>query len=244
MNPSNRGQGAFEYLMAYGWAIIVLLIIGATLWYLGVFNVEQAGATVSGFSKIRPLGPSILLTPDGNFSGVFVNGAGYVINITNITITNLIGPPVKECIITNGTENKIRRDEQFWIRATDCVDGIRPRGNPYTIYVNISYSGRVGSTDISRQEKGIIHGFYEFHLQITTTSVTTTTLVSTTSTTLTTTTLTTTTSTTTTSTTSTAVATTSIASSSVMICSTVYDCGDSDSICPEDYGVSCADPDC
>jgi len=243
MNPSNRGQGAFEYLMAYGWAIIVLLIIGATLWYLGVFNVEQTGTTVSGFSKIRPLGPSVLLTPDGNFSGVFVNGAGYVINITNLTILNLLGPPAQGCSVTNGTGHK-RADEQFWIRANNCTNGIKQRGNPYTLYVNISYSGRVGGTDISRREKGVIHGFYEFYLQIATTTVTTTTSIPTTSTTSTPTTSTSTTSTPTTSTTSTAIATTSIPSSSVMICSTVYDCGDSDSICPGDYGVSCADPDC
>jgi len=243
MNPGNKGQGAFEYLMAYGWAIIVLLIIGATLWYLGVFNVEQMGVTVSGFSKIKPLETSILLTPDGNFSGIFVNGAGYVINVSNITITNMVGPPSKECNITNGTGNK-RRDEQFWIRATDCVDGVRPRGTPYTLYVNISYSGRVGGTDISRLERGAIHGFYEFYLQITTTSVTTTTSTSTTSTSTTSTSTTSTSTSSTTSTSTTAVATTSIASSSVMICSGVYDCGDSDSVCPENYGVTCSDPDC
>ncbi len=238
MNSGNRGQGAFEYLMTYGWAIIVILIIGATLWYLGVFDVRQKVTTFSGFSKIKPLESSLLLTPDGNFSGIFVNGAGYPVNITNITIVNLVGPPHKKCNITNGTGNK-RKDEIIPVNANKCTYRLRQVGDPYVLQVNISYIGSVGGTDIPRHEKGVIRGFYDFYLQIVTTSVTTTTSTSTTSTS---TTSTSTTSTSTTSTTSTS--TTSIASSGVMICSGIYNCGDSDSICPGDYGVTCTDPDC
>jgi len=238
LNKTGSGQGAFEYLMTYGWAVIVILIMGATLWYLGIFEVEERAITVSGFSKIRPLAPSILVTPDGNFSGIFVNGAGYVINITNITILNLVGPPRKKCDITNGTGNK-REGEAFWIRGNDCVDSPKSQGNPYTLSVNISYIGVVSGAEISRQETGVIHGFYEFHITITTSTVTTTTSTTTTSTSTTSTTSTTTTTTSTTSTT-----TTSIAAQSVVICGTFYNCGDSDNVCPQDYGISCADLDC
>ena len=34
-----KGQAAMEYLMTYGWAILVIVIVLAALWYLGVFNV-------------------------------------------------------------------------------------------------------------------------------------------------------------------------------------------------------------
>jgi hypothetical protein len=36
-----RGQVAMEFLMTYGWAIIVILIAIAGLWMLGVFNVDS-----------------------------------------------------------------------------------------------------------------------------------------------------------------------------------------------------------
>ena len=36
-----RGQSAMEYLMTYGWAILVVLIVLAALFYLGVFNKKS-----------------------------------------------------------------------------------------------------------------------------------------------------------------------------------------------------------
>jgi hypothetical protein len=38
-----RGQAAMEYLMTYGWAILVIVIVLAALLYLGIFNI--AGKT-------------------------------------------------------------------------------------------------------------------------------------------------------------------------------------------------------
>ncbi|MCX6777790.1 MAG: hypothetical protein NT157_02800, partial [Candidatus Micrarchaeota archaeon] len=35
-----KGQAAMEYLMTYGWAILVIVIVLAALLYLGVFNVR------------------------------------------------------------------------------------------------------------------------------------------------------------------------------------------------------------
>ena len=33
-----KGQGAMEYLMTYGWALLVIIIVGAALFALGVLN--------------------------------------------------------------------------------------------------------------------------------------------------------------------------------------------------------------
>jgi len=33
-----KGQTALEYLITYGWAILVILVVLAVLWYYGVFN--------------------------------------------------------------------------------------------------------------------------------------------------------------------------------------------------------------
>src|SRR3989338_1126439 len=35
-----RGQVAMEFLMTYGWAIIIILLAIAALWLLGVFNFD------------------------------------------------------------------------------------------------------------------------------------------------------------------------------------------------------------
>ena len=47
----NKGQGAMEYLMTYGWAILVVIIVGIVLWQSGVFGTGSGG--VSGFDKVR-----------------------------------------------------------------------------------------------------------------------------------------------------------------------------------------------
>jgi len=33
-----KGHGAIEYLVTYGWVILVVIIIGIVLWHLGVFG--------------------------------------------------------------------------------------------------------------------------------------------------------------------------------------------------------------
>jgi uncharacterized protein (UPF0333 family) len=40
---NNKGQGAMEYLMTYGWAILVVVIIGGVMWYLGFFGDRYNG---------------------------------------------------------------------------------------------------------------------------------------------------------------------------------------------------------
>ncbi len=56
MKSNKKGQGAMEYLMTYGWAIIVVMIVGLALWNLGIFNLGKTYPKgFSGFSAVRPL---------------------------------------------------------------------------------------------------------------------------------------------------------------------------------------------
>jgi len=36
-----KGQTALEYLITYGWAIIVILVVLAVLWYYGIFTPSK-----------------------------------------------------------------------------------------------------------------------------------------------------------------------------------------------------------
>lgn len=36
-----KAQGALEYLMQYGWAILIIVVVGAALYALGVLNPES-----------------------------------------------------------------------------------------------------------------------------------------------------------------------------------------------------------
>ena len=75
-----------EYLMTYGWAILVVIIVGVVLWQMGIFNPSGASAPgSSGFGSVRPQDwscDSITGTSPGNVQAQWVNGAGQKINVT------------------------------------------------------------------------------------------------------------------------------------------------------------------
>jgi hypothetical protein len=87
-----KGQTALEYLITYGWAIIVVLVVTAVLWYFGIFNPGRwVSDQVAGFSSfsIAPQGSyNILLTGVGTaemtlFAG---NRVGDRLLITNVSV--------------------------------------------------------------------------------------------------------------------------------------------------------------
>ncbi len=49
-NAFNRGQSAMEFLMTYGWAILVLTIVLAVLFYIGVLNPKNIQTNVQFFA--------------------------------------------------------------------------------------------------------------------------------------------------------------------------------------------------
>jgi hypothetical protein len=81
-----------EYLMTYGWAILVIMTVGVSMWRLGVFNMGSTAASSSGFEALKPLlptckgGTTILESGAKGFSCQFMNTAG-----TNIRVRDLRG---------------------------------------------------------------------------------------------------------------------------------------------------------
>ena len=66
---STRAQSAMEYLMTYGWAILIIAIVLGVLYYLGVFNSANLAphAQPGSCHVFRPNGPGT--TYDAGFSG-------------------------------------------------------------------------------------------------------------------------------------------------------------------------------
>ena len=62
-----KGQSAMEYLMTYGWAILIVIIVAAALYALGVFNPATfTGRTATGFTQLGAPSDWDLLS-DGSF---------------------------------------------------------------------------------------------------------------------------------------------------------------------------------
>jgi len=128
-----RGQAAIEYLMSYGWMILVLLAVVAAFFYLGVFTPQQPKSCTfpTGFTCYEyDLAPNGTLTLDlGQALGkpITVYGVGcstsatpaytmlaspaivrsgghlLVTNVTPITCTGGVTPSFKGKIFINYT---------------------------------------------------------------------------------------------------------------------------------------------
>jgi hypothetical protein len=94
-----RAQGAMEYLMTYGWAILVIMIVGVVMWQLGIFHMGVIPPTASGFPVMKPLLATSQIRNDtvwgpyhGNgeeyygFATQLVNSAGADIYVENLQI--------------------------------------------------------------------------------------------------------------------------------------------------------------
>ena len=79
-------------MMTYGWAILIIVIVAAVLYSLGIFNPSASvTATVTGFSGFSV---SAACIPGGALELQATNGLGYAVNITKVNTTGSNGQPV------------------------------------------------------------------------------------------------------------------------------------------------------
>ena len=92
-HKTKRSQSALEYMMTYGWAILIIVIVAVILYSMGIFNPSSSiSTTITGFSS-TPVS-SAIFTDNGGLSLSVQNSVGYQIEITNITATTTTGGKV------------------------------------------------------------------------------------------------------------------------------------------------------
>jgi len=81
-----KGQAALDFLMTYGWAIALVVIIAAVLFALGIFNVSNfTGNKAAGFSGVSVQGWE--LSTAGTMTMKVSNQVGSQISLTGIAVT-------------------------------------------------------------------------------------------------------------------------------------------------------------
>ena len=77
-----------EYLMTYGWAILIVIIVAAALFALGVFNpATYTQSTATGFTGFQVPTGGWQLNSGGQLTLMVSNMAGANIQITNVSAT-------------------------------------------------------------------------------------------------------------------------------------------------------------
>lgn len=130
---AKRSQAALEFLMTYGWAILVFLVAIGALAYFGVLSPDNflphrctlpAGIACIDFEATNFLGPG--------FGEVYVtikNGLGYDISTVNIYASGCAGTTTTQ-LLKNGAT--------ITLTASEC-SGLNA-GKRYSGDINITYT--------------------------------------------------------------------------------------------------------
>ena len=147
-----KGQGAMEYLMTYGWAILVVMIVGVVLWQLGIFGGGPGAAnTARGFGRIKVMDPSIKYVQDGTLTFTIMNGAGQ-------TVSDLVMGVPSPC--TAGAINSdMSAGGTQAVTLSSC--GAKGIGDSFAVDIGFNYTMSVAGNTVTHQEKGTIRGAAE-----------------------------------------------------------------------------------
>jgi hypothetical protein len=145
-----KAQSAMEYLMTYGWAILIVIIVAAALYALGIFNpATYTGRIPTGFTTLGA--PTDWdLTSNGDFDIILNNKLASQITIWNFTVmlgdqTDWDDTPV---LLAPGAELQ-------YPYALSFTSPTPTSGTTYSVDVEILYSTGVG---FNHTESGRVTG--------------------------------------------------------------------------------------
>src|SRR3989338_7083429 len=141
---NRKGQSAMEFLMTYGWAILVVLIAIGALAYFGVLNPARF---LQSSCTLFP-GVACQSFKVGVSSADFVlqNGVGQAVTLLNITIST---PSQGSCTnATSGTGTTLSDGETEKVTITCASGTFGSPGERYKADLNISYAEGTGSNII------------------------------------------------------------------------------------------------
>lgn len=172
METPNKSQSAVEYLQTYSWAILLIVILGVSLWQFGVFDAGPKANVAEGFKKIKVLPASIkYISPENGtsidiFDFTVMNTEGTYIHALDFTpsidcresgITDK--PSDKACTGSSFKKNTLAPSETTSVGHICC--DVKDPGDFFYVDVNISYTMRVGETNVEKTDGGVIKGHVE-----------------------------------------------------------------------------------
>ena len=143
----NKAQSALEYMMTYGWAVLIIVIVAVVLYSMGIFSPSSAVArTTTGFS---PFSSSATLCNSTGLTakfGVLLSNSYDIAEIRSFTAKFEVGmnstAAVTEKDIGNFTNGDI-----FAVRLPiSCLSGITFSASGYMNYTVSTPAGKTNYT--------------------------------------------------------------------------------------------------
>ncbi len=159
-----KGQGALEYLMTYGWAILIIVIIGGALYALGVFNPSTwtSSKRATGFASLQVKDWKVAAS-DGQLTVVMGNKYGSALTLTGVNATRpgtTYGcnntQPALTTVLSENQEVSLTTVNTSPPFSGTCAGGLTS-GKSYTIDVQIFFT----ANGVSHIDSGTLTGKVE-----------------------------------------------------------------------------------
>ena len=147
-----KAQSALEYMMTYGWAILIIVIVAAVLYSMGIFNPSSStGTTATGFS------PFTVLAQTCNSTGLYIQlgnnapnsvtpGAGTITTQSGLTGSATLAV-VPSGAISTGASFILE------FKGSDCTSGTR-----YSAVISLPFTETTGLGSQSNTATGTVAG--------------------------------------------------------------------------------------
>lgn len=160
-----KAQSALEYMMTYGWAILIIVIVAAVLYSLGIFNpTASTGPAVTGFTPFNAIAQTC--GPTKGLQIQFGNDAGSTATINWIAVTTGTGLSAASAngtkVLVGGTwgaSGAVTSGNSFIVNTTSFGgETCATTGGHYSATVEIGYSTSSGFGTVKQTATGTVSG--------------------------------------------------------------------------------------
>jgi hypothetical protein len=140
-----KAQSAMEYLMTYGWAILIVIIVAAALFALGVFSPSTyTGHQATGFGELGT--PADWQYSDTDLTIILRNQIGNDVSISNVTSAGCTGGLAAPVTLPSSDTVQV------------VVDGCPDKNAPATYSQQVTVTYTVGAAGLLRTASGTLTG--------------------------------------------------------------------------------------
>jgi hypothetical protein len=156
MHMKLKAQSAMEYLMTYGWAILIVIIVAAALYALGLFNPATfTGQRVTGFPNIGVPSDWVYVASSGEFNVTLKNGLGEAITLSAVTANCGANQATVTFNTTAGSQTVGAGSTiEYFTDAQNCQT--LTAGSSYSTAFTVTYTTQTGT--YARQDTGTVTG--------------------------------------------------------------------------------------
>ncbi len=145
---NRKYQAALDYLMSWGWVLIIIVLALVILYSLGVFHIPAAPTIISGFKGITmqaaEANSTMMVVKITNNYNQFINITGVTVNIGGNSYTSY---SCLDTIISTGQSTLCRVPVS--IKTTSYLSNVQISFTPYKSQIYEVSNGTVSSTLVS-----------------------------------------------------------------------------------------------